>query len=125
MKLVIAVISPDKVDSVRNALPEPDAYIFYVSLVGDVHDPVQGHYRGGSYIEPRSRLRVEIIVVNELLLEEVVRVVTLAASMESGHGFSSGNIFVLPLESWIRIPDGASVPVRSLESKSKHGVSPL
>jgi len=55
----------------------------------------------------------------------VVRVVTFAASMESGHGFSSGNIFVLPLESWIRIPDGASVPVSSLEPESKHAVSPL
>jgi len=124
MKLVIAVISADKLASVREALPEPDAYIYYVSLTGDVHNPVQGNYRGGSYWEPRSRLRVEIIVVNEMLLEEVIRVVTIAASMNSGHDFTSGNIFVVPLENWIRIPDAISTPDPALESKVTQVVSP-
>ena len=110
MKLVIAVISPDKLEAVRGALPEPDAYIYYVNLVGDVHDPVRSSYRGGTYLEPRGRLRVEIIVVNEMLLDEVIRAVMRAASSETGHGFHSGNIFVLPLENWIRIPDGQAVP---------------
>jgi nitrogen regulatory protein PII len=117
MKLVIAVISPDKLDAVRGALPEPDAYIYYVNLVGDVHDPVRNSYRGGSYLEPRGRLRVEIIVVNEMLLDEVIRAVALAASSELGHGFHSGNIFVLPLEKWIRIPDGQAGPALQPELK--------
>jgi nitrogen regulatory protein P-II 2 len=99
MKLVIAVISPDKLEAVREALPEPDAYVFYVNLVGDVRDPIHSSYRGGRYTEPRPRLRIEIVVVNEMLLDEVIHVVTGAASSEK-----SGNIFVLPLEDWIRIP---------------------
>ena len=99
MKLVIAVISPDKLEAVRAALPEPDAYIFYVNLVGDVRDPIHNMYRGGHYTEPRPRLRVEIIVVNERLLDEVVGAVLGAAGSDGG-----GNIFVLPLEDWIRIP---------------------
>jgi nitrogen regulatory protein PII len=117
MKLVIAAISPDKLEAVRCALPEPDAYIYYVNLVGDVHDPIRSSYRGGSFLEPRGRLRVEIIVVNEMLLDEVVRAVMLAASSESGHGFRSGNIFVLPLENWIRIPDGNSSPAAQPDLK--------
>jgi len=99
MKLVIAVISPDKLEAVRAALPEPDAYIFYVNLVGDVRDPIHNTYRGGHYTEPRPKLRVEIIVVNERLLDEVVGAVLGAAGSDGG-----GNIFVLPLEDWIRIP---------------------
>jgi nitrogen regulatory protein PII len=99
MKLVIAVISQDKLDAVREALPEPDAYVFYVNLVGDVREPIHNCYRGGHYTEPRPRLRVEIVVVNEMLLDEVVGAVLGAASSDCG-----GNIFVLPLEDWIRIP---------------------
>jgi nitrogen regulatory protein PII len=118
MKLVIAVISPDKLESVREALPEPDAYIYYVNLVGDVHDPIRSSYRGGTFLEPRRRLRVEIIVVNEMLLDEVVRAVMLAASSEGGHGFRSGDIFVLPLENWIRIPDGQASPAPQPEMKA-------
>jgi nitrogen regulatory protein PII len=119
MKLVIAVISPDKLDMVRNALPEPDAYIFYVNLVGDVREPVHGSYRGSSYLEPRSRLRVEIIVVNEMLLDEVVHAVVLAASPESDDRSSGGNIFVMPLDNWIRIPDGNSNPAPHREMKGR------
>ena len=99
MKLVIAVISPDKLDEVRVALPEPDAYVFYVNLVGDVRDPIHNSYRGGHYTEPRPRLRMEIVVVNEMLLDEVVRAVLGAAVSDGG-----GNIFVVPLEDWVRIP---------------------
>jgi len=101
MKLVIAVISPDKLDAVREALPEPDAYVFYVNLVGDVREPIHNSYRGGHYTEPRPRLRAEIVVVNEMLLDEVVDAVLGATSSDGG-----GNIFVLPLENWLRIPSG-------------------
>ena len=99
MKLVIAVISPDRLDAVREALPEPDAYVFYVNLVGDVRDPIHNSYRGGHYTEPRPRRRVEIVVVNEMLLDEVVGAVLGATASDAG-----GNIFVLPLEDWVRIP---------------------
>jgi nitrogen regulatory protein PII len=109
MKLVIAVISPDKLDAVREALPEPDAYVFYVNLVGDVRDPIHNSYRGGNYTEPRPRLRVEIIVVNEMLLDEVVGSVLGATAPDCG-----GNIFVLPLEDWIRIP--ADRPAKKVDA---------
>jgi|SRR5215471_6393142 len=104
MKLVVAVIAPEKLEPVRDALPEPDAYIYYVNQVGDVREPVQGHYRGQSYLEPRARLRVEIIVVNEMLLDEVVDAVMTAASCGNADRVSSGNIFVMPLDAWHRIP---------------------
>ena len=106
MKLIIAVIAPDRIDSVQKVLPEPDAYVYYISQVGDVHEPVHGSYRGCSYLEPRARLRVEIIVVNEMLLDEVVEAVMKAAATTSGR-VSSGNIFVVPLDAWHRIPSVA------------------
>ena len=113
------MITPDKLELVRNALPEPDAYIFYVNLVGDVRDPVRGSYRGGSFLEPRSRLRVEIIVVNEMLLDEVVQAVILAASPENDNRGSGGNIFVMPLDNWIRVSDGNSNCAPQLQMKDR------
>jgi len=121
MKLVIAVIAPDTLELVRSALPEPDAYLFYVNLVGDIRNPVHGSYRGGSFQEPRSRLRVEIIVVNEMLLDEVVQAVMQAALAGSDDRGSRGNIFVLPLENWIRIPDWNSNSALQLELKDRVG----
>jgi nitrogen regulatory protein PII len=104
MKLLVAVIAPEKIDLVRDALPEPDAYIYYINQVGDIREPVQGHYRGSNYAEPRARLRVEIIVVNEMLLQEVIDTVMKAATCGSAERVSSGNIFVMPLDAWFRIP---------------------
>jgi nitrogen regulatory protein PII len=113
MKLVIAVISPDKLEAVREALPEPDANVFYVNTVGDLREPIHKLYRGGRFTEPRPRLRVEIVVVNEMLLDEVIGAVISAAAAD-GHG----NIFVLPLEDWIRIPvKAASKSVNDLVSR--------
>jgi nitrogen regulatory protein PII len=122
MKLVVAVIAPDIFDLVRSALPEPDAYIYYVNQVGDIREPVQGLYRGQNYHEPRARLRVEIIVVNEMLLDEVVdAVMTAAASNTSGH-VSNGNIFVLPLDAWHRIPTQITKSAEFAERPQKTSV---
>jgi nitrogen regulatory protein PII len=116
MKLVIAVISAEKLDAVREALPEPDAYVFYVNLVGDVREPIHNFYRGGHYTEPKPRLRVEIVVVNEMLLDEVVGSVLGATGSDGG-----GNIFVLPLEDWVRIPGSSKKTVDdSLERALPH-----
>jgi nitrogen regulatory protein PII len=122
MKLVVAVISPDKIDLVRQALPEPDAYIYYVNQVGDIHEPIQGHYRGQKYLEPRARLRVEIIVVNEMLLDEVVDTVMKAAAMNMEGHVSNGNIFVLPLDAWHRIPNRTTDSPGFAESTEKTSV---
>lgn len=122
MKLVIAVISPDKIDLVRKALPEPDAYIYYVNQVGDIREPIQGHYRGQSYLEPRARLRVEIIIVNEMLLDEVVDTVIKAAAANMDGQASSGNIFVLPLDAWHRIPNRTADASGFAESAEKTSV---
>lgn len=104
MKLVIAVISPDKFETLKEALREPDAYVLHANLIGDLQEPILIFYRGGSHCEPRIRLRIEIVIVNELLLDEVLDVIFAAASSENAAQVSNGNVFVLPLEQWVRIP---------------------
>jgi len=123
MKLVVAVISPDKIDLVRDALPEPDACIYYINQVGDIREPVEGTYRCQKYLEPRVRLRVEIIVVNEMLLQEVVDTVMKAAATDSERHVSSGNIFVLPLDAWYRIPSRQANSAETAELQEKAKVS--
>ena len=55
MKLIIAVIRPDDLQAIRDELNQSDAYLMYVSAVGDIHDPLLANYRGSTY---HSRVRV-------------------------------------------------------------------
>jgi nitrogen regulatory protein PII len=98
------MIRSDKLQAIRDALKEPDAHIMYISSVGDIHESVVGTYRGAEYQEPRPRLRLEIVVVNDLMVQETIEVITRVASGLNPEDASNGSIFVMPLDDWIRIP---------------------
>jgi nitrogen regulatory protein PII len=110
MKLLIAMVQSDKVSAIQDALKGSDAYVMYVSTAGDVHESILGTYRGADYREPRPRMRVEIVVMIDLAVQETLDLligVGCAAGTNSG---SNGSIFVVPLDDWIRIP---ATPARS------------
>src|SRR5215475_3158233 len=104
MKLIVAMIRPDKLEAVQQALTEPDAYVLYVSRVGDLRESLVGHYRGADYLEPRPRLRLEIVVVNDLIVQDVIDTLVDIACVPNRERVSNGGIFVIPLDQWIRIP---------------------
>lgn len=99
MKLIVAVIPGDKLWEIKETLKEPDVYIMYVSPVGDVRESTVGHYRGSEYRNPRPRLRLEVVVVNDLRVQDTVADICRIACTRH-----PGSIFVMPLEEWVHIP---------------------
>jgi nitrogen regulatory protein PII len=105
MKLVKAIVRPNKVDEVREALET-------LSLSGMTVTDVRGHgrqkghtavYRGKEY-EVSLLPKVEItVVVADAVLEEVIAVIVRAA--RTGE-IGDGRVFVLPVEQAYNIRTG-------------------
>jgi nitrogen regulatory protein P-II 1 len=105
MKMVTAIIKPFKLDDVREALSE-------VGVTGITATEVKGFgrqkghtelYRGAEYVVdflPKVKLEV---VVPDSLAERVVEAI--AAAAQTGR-IGDGKIFVIPIESAVRIRTG-------------------
>ena len=108
MKLIVAIIRPEKLNSVREALSRTDVYLMTVTDVRGCG--MQGGreevYRGQEYsVELLPKVKLEI-AVNEAFVEATIdAVVTAARSSETG-SIGDGKIFVLPLDDCVRIRTG-------------------
>lgn len=106
MKLVIAIIQPDRLNTVHQALI--DAEIFRVSVsrvTGHGQQSDRDLYRGQEVtpnLIPKVRLE---IAVNDEFVETAVKAIMNSARHESGE-IGDGKIFILPLEDCIRIRTG-------------------
>ena len=83
----------------------------YANQVGDVRESLLNTYRGVEYRQPRPRIRLEVVVVNDLLVQETVDVIARAAYEPKMDYISNGSIFVMPLDEWIRIPANRPMPM--------------
>jgi nitrogen regulatory protein P-II 1 len=106
MKMVVAIIQPDKLDEVHKALV--DAEITRITVTR-----VTGHGRAqdtelyrGSEVTPNllPKVRLEIAVNNDFVDTTVDAI--LAAARHDGGALGDGKIFVMPLEECIRIRTG-------------------
>ena len=104
MKLIIAMIQPDALQVVQDSLKEPDVYTLYVSQVADVRQLLPAKYRGCGYRQPQLLLRLEMVVVNDLMVHDVIDTIVRMASERKRERGNNGSIFVAPLDDWIRIP---------------------
>lgn len=109
MKLVTAVIRPEKLEDVRRALGF--AYVTGVTVTQVLGYGRQlGHtklYRGAEYrIEFRPKLLLEV-AIRARDLEAVIAAITRAAATGE---VGDGKIFVTPLENVIRIRTGEQGP---------------
>lgn len=105
MKLIVAIIRPEKLGDVKRAL-------FQAGVTGITVSRVSGHggereivesYRASTVVmEFRDKVRLEI-AVSEPFVETTVR--TLADAARTGE-VGDGKIFVLPLERVVRIRTG-------------------
>src|SRR5436305_3709772 len=108
MKLVVAIIRPEQLESVQRALNEHDVYLMTVSDVRGC-----GRQRGytevyrGAEIEIRLLPKVKLeIAVNEAFVEATVEAIVHAARSGATGQIGDGKIFVLPLEDCVRIRTG-------------------
>ncbi len=105
MKLVIAIIKPHMLDTVREALSEIDVRGLTVTEVKGFGRQ-KGHtelYRGAEYVVdflPKTRIEVAI---SEEQLEQTIEAITRAASTGK---IGDGKIFVTSLEQVVRIRTG-------------------
>jgi nitrogen regulatory protein P-II 2 len=108
MRLIVAIIRPDKLEDVQRALAERDAYLMTVRDVRGC-----GRQRGytevyrGTEVNVRliSKLKLEI-AVNEAFVEATVEAIVHAARTGDTGTVGDGKIFVLPLEDCVRIRTG-------------------
>lgn len=108
MKLVVAIIRPEKLEDVRRALAETDVYLMTVTEVQGF-----GRQRGlvevyrGQEVEERMlpKLKLEI-AVNDPFVEPTVEAIVRGARSGDHGSVGDGKIFVLPIDDAIRIRTG-------------------
>ena len=107
MKLIIAIIRPEKLEAVQDALNEREVYLMTVSNVhgcGSQRGYTE-NFRGGKIVLrllPKVKLE---IAVNEQFVAPTVEAISKAARSEPGR-IGDGKIFVLPLDQCYRIRTG-------------------
>jgi nitrogen regulatory protein P-II 1 len=107
MKLILAIIRPDKLEAVQEALNEKEVYLMTVSNVHGCGTQ-RGYtevFRGGK-IPVRLLPKVKLeIAVNENFVKPTIDAIMKAARSEPGK-IGDGKIFVLPLDECYRIRTG-------------------
>lgn len=108
MKYVVAIIRPEQLERVQQALAECDVYLMTVSDVRGC-----GRQRGytevyrGSAVQIRLLPKVKLeIAVNEAFVESTVEAIVHAARTGETGNVGDGKIFVLDLADCVRIRTG-------------------
>src|SRR5437764_2263139 len=105
MKLIKAIVRPNKVDDVKDALGA-------VGIAGMTVTEVRGHgkqkghtaiYRGKEYnVSLLPKMQIEVVVADSAVDDAIKAIVSAARTGEIG----DGRVFVLPVEQTYRIRTG-------------------
>jgi len=108
MKMVVAIIRPEKLEAVQEALNAREVYLMTVSDVRGC-----GRQRGFTEVYRGTELQIRLlpklkleIAVNEPFVDAAVEAIIHAARTEPTGQIGDGKIFVLPLEDCVRIRTG-------------------
>src|SRR5712671_330762 len=105
MKLIKAIVRPNKVDEVREALEALHLSGMTVTEVRG-HGKQKGHtaiYRGKEYqVSLLPKMEIEVVVPDEIVKDAVQAIITAARTGEIG----DGRVFVLPVGYTYRIRTG-------------------
>jgi len=110
MKMIVAVIRPEKLQDVERALAARDIYLMTVTDVRG-YGRQRGYtevFREREVVRPHAKIKLEI-AVNDAFVEAAIDAIVLGARGETGQ-LGDGKIFVLPLEDCIHIRTGVSGP---------------
>ena len=112
MKLITAIIRPERLEEVQQALARVDVYLMTVSDVQGF-----GRQRGltevyrGQEIEERSIPKIKVeIAVNDAFVDAAAEAIIHAARSGQAGKIGDGKIFITPLEDCIRIRTGETGP---------------
>ena len=107
MKLIVAIIRPERLEAVQKALNEHDVYLMTVSDVRGC-----GRQRGYTEVYRGTEVRIQLIsklkleiAVNEAFVEATIEAIVHAARSDTG-SIGDGKIFVLPMDDCVRIRTG-------------------
>lgn len=107
MKLIVAIIQPNKLEEVKEELQKHEIYRLTVSSV-EGYGQQKGKsvvYRGHEYaVNLLPKVRLEIAVNDEFIKPTVDAILKAARNGEGQIG--DGKIFILPIEEVIRIRTG-------------------
>jgi nitrogen regulatory protein PII len=105
MKLIKAIVRPNKVDDVRDALDKLHISGMTVSEVRG-HGRQKGHtaiYRGSEYnVTLLPKMQIEVVVADSVVNEVVQEIIKAARTGEIG----DGRVFLLPVEHSYNIRTG-------------------
>jgi nitrogen regulatory protein PII len=105
MKLIKAIVRPNKIDEVKNALEKIQISGMTVTEVRG-HGKQKGHtaiYRGQEYnVSLLPKMEIEVVVPDTLLEEAIKAIIAAARTGEIG----DGRVFVMPVEESYRIRTG-------------------
>ncbi len=108
MKLVIAIIRPEKMETVKEELHANNINMMTVIDVQG-HGRQMGHtevYRGREYqVDFINKVEVQIAVPDDRV-DTVINTISKVARSEGDGAIGDGKIFVLPLERVVRIRTG-------------------
>jgi nitrogen regulatory protein P-II 1 len=106
MKLITAIIQPDKLDEVREALISAEITRITVSRVTGHGRQVEEELYRGQKIAPTliPKVRLDIACNDEFV--EITCDVIIRAVKKGGGKIGDGKIFIMPLEECIRIRTG-------------------
>jgi nitrogen regulatory protein P-II 2 len=108
MKMVVAMIRPEKLEAVQHALNERDVYLMTVTDVRGCgrQRGFTEVYRGTEFVvRLLPKLKLEI-AVNDAFVEATIEAIVHAARSGDTGQIGDGKIFVLPIDDAVRIRTG-------------------
>ena len=88
----------------QEALTGPGVCLLSVSQASDVREPgPRARYRGLEVRVARPRLRLEVVVINEALVQWAVGNMARAAATNDAQRLGDGDILIIPLDEHVRI----------------------
>ncbi len=113
MKMIHAIIRPEKLDAVQQALAECDVYLITVSDVrgcGRQRGFTEVYRAQESVVRLLPKLKIEIAVNDPFVESAIDAIVRAARSGETGK-VGDGKIFVMPLDDCVQIRTGETAEV--------------
>lgn len=101
MKLVVAIVTKERLEAVQAAFADPAVTLVDVGEVQDLRSPERAAvYRGVAVSFPRTRVRLELVILNEARVGPLVEAARRAAAVPGAGVRGSAEILVMPLAQW-------------------------
>lgn len=112
MKLILAIIKPDKLEAVKEALSRVEVFrLTVIDVQGFGRQKGQSEIYRGHELTVNMLRKVQLqIAVNEDFVEPTVTAILSAARTGPEGRIGDGKIFILPLEDVVRIRTGERGP---------------